>query len=104
MPIIRTVPKRGFSAKGVPRFQVVNVGTLEGIPVKEAVDIHVLKKARLVRSLRIPVKILGNGELKRALNLKVNAASRSALEKIKKAGGTCTLIRQVKKSKLADTA
>ena len=104
MPLIRTMPKRGFTARAPVRFQIVNVGDLDKILSKDVVDIHALKKQRLVSSLRQPVKILGNGDIKRAINLKVDAVSRTALEKIKKAGGACELPGAPAKKQSADKA
>lgn len=92
MPIIRTMPKRGFSARGVIRYQVLNVSELNGLP-KGAHDPAALHKLKLVRSSRVPVKLLGEGELKSAVTVKVNAASKSAIDKIVKAGGSCEIIK-----------
>ncbi len=92
MPIIRTMPKRGFSARGVIRYQVLNVSELNGLP-KGTHDVAALHKLKLVRSLRVPVKLLGEGELKSAVTVKVNAASKSAIEKISKAGGSCEIVK-----------
>jgi large subunit ribosomal protein L15 len=67
-------------------YQVVNVrdlGRVEG----ERVDLESMKAAGLVGSLNRPVKILGEGELDRALKVTAHAFSRSAREKIEKAGG-----------------
>ena len=91
MPLARTLPKRGFSARSKVKFQVINVGALERVQGEGPIDNLVLRKAGLIKSMRVPVKILGSGEVKRALQIQVDAASRQALEKIKKAGGACTL-------------
>lgn len=93
MPIVRTLPKRGFSARGVIRFQVLNVGELNSLPKNTVHDVAALHKLKLVRSLRVPVKLLGEGELKAAVAVKVNAASKAAIEKITKAGGSCEIVK-----------
>ena len=92
MPIIRTLPKRGFSARGVVRYQVLNVGELNDLPKSTVHDVAALHKLKLVRSARIPVKLLAEGTLKSAVTIKVNAASKAAIEKITKAGGSCQIV------------
>jgi large subunit ribosomal protein L15 len=92
MPIIRTLPKRGFTAKSVARYQVLNVSELNALPKSTVHDVAALHKLKLVRSSRMPVKVLGEGELKNAVSVKVNAASKTAVDKITKAGGTCEII------------
>ena len=92
MPIIRTLPKRGFSARGVIRYQVLNVSELNSLP-KGVHDVAALHKLKFVRSSRVPVKLLGEGVLKSAVTVKVNAASKSAIEKITKAGGSCEIVK-----------
>jgi large subunit ribosomal protein L15 len=91
MPIIRTLPKRGFSARALVHYQVVNVGELNALPKGVLIDKAVLLNSKLIRFDRIPIKILGLGDLKSAVKLRVQAASKSALEKIKSAGGTCEI-------------
>ena len=86
MPLQRRLPKRGFRPLRRVEYQVVNVrdlGRVEG----ERVDLESMKAAGLVGSLNRPVKILGEGELDRALKVTAHAFSRSAREKIEKAGG-----------------
>ena len=89
MPIIRTMPKRGFSARAVVKYQVLNVSDLSGVAANAVVDIAYLVKNGFVSSMRLPVKVLGEGELSKAVHVKANAFSRSAIEKIEKAGGKC---------------
>lgn len=92
MPIVRTLPKRGFSAKSVIKYQVLNVAELASLPKGKVHDPAALHKLKIVRSSRMPVKILGDGELKTAVSVKVNAASKTAIDKITKAGGSCEII------------
>jgi len=94
MPIIRTMPKRGFSARGKIRYQVVNLRDLERLGDVEAVTVEALHKSRLVSSSRKPVKILGEGDVTKKLLVKVHAASRVAQEKLSKAGGSVELIKE----------
>jgi large subunit ribosomal protein L15 len=91
MPLQRRLPKRGFRSKFHIDYQVVNVGSLARIDVEE-ITIDILHKFRLIDSLNRPVKILGNGQLEKPMNIKVHAYSASAREKIEKAGGKAELI------------
>jgi large subunit ribosomal protein L15 len=93
MPLYRRLPKRGFSnATFRKNFAVVNVGDLERFDANSTVDMAALKKARLVVGTFDGVRILGDGELKKKLAVKAHHFSKSAEEKITKAGGTCTKI------------
>ena len=91
MPLIRTTPKRGFSARSRPRYQIVNLRDLAALKPTALVDQKVLYERKLVRNQREPVKILGEGDLTQPVHVRVDAASRSAVEKIQKAGGTWEL-------------
>lgn len=86
--IFQRVPKhRGFTSIH-PRPAIVNVGMLEAsFAAGAAVTPKALAAADLVRGVRFGVKILGEGELKKALTVKGCAVSKSAKEKIEKAGG-----------------
>jgi len=86
MPIQRRVPKRGFTNIFRKEYQIVNVQDLEKIRSKQ-VNLENMYKARLIKKQNQPVKILGNGELKKALEVKAHAFSGSAIKKIEKAGG-----------------
>jgi len=90
MPLHRRLPKRGFHNLFRTEYQVVNVrdlGELEGEVTPET-----LKGAGLISSLRHPVKILGVGELGKALDIRAHAFSGSAREKIEAAGGTAHVL------------
>lgn len=89
MPTFRRMPKRGFSNfKFARRFSTVNVSGLEE---RFEVDSHVtpqsLLEAGLIRNLRLPVKILGDGELTKKLIVDVAKYTETAKAKIEKAGG-----------------
>jgi large subunit ribosomal protein L15 len=97
MPLVRRVPKRGFHSPFRVEFQVVNVETLEklastGKVSNGIVSPEVLAKLGVIKKLNVPVKILGNGELKAKLSISANAFSKSAVEKIEKAGGKAQTI------------
>ena len=90
MPLHRRVPKRGFSNFLFKKeFQVVNVSDLELLTV-DTVDSNVLKDKGLVKYSMRPIKILGTGVLTKKLNVTANSFSKSAKEKIEKAGGSVT--------------
>jgi len=92
MPIQRRLPKFGFHQHGKEIFQVVNVRDLEKVAKESEVTPEVLQKAGLVKKANATIKVLGDGEIDKKVNLKVHAISRTAKEKIEKQGGTVTLI------------
>ena len=91
MPLQRRVPKRGFTNIFKKKFDVVNLRDLDA-KVKSAKDItpKELFEMGLIRKLDASVKILGTGEIKKALNISAHAFSQSAKAKIEKAGGKVT--------------
>ena len=86
MPLQRRLPKRGFRPYRRVEYQVVNVRDLERVEGGEASP-ETMKAAGLIGTLSQPVKILGDGEITRALKVKAQAFSKSARAKIEKAGG-----------------
>ncbi|MSR23249.1 MAG: 50S ribosomal protein L15 [Gemmatimonadetes bacterium] len=93
MPLQRRIPKGGFTPLDRAEHQVVNVRALEALEEDE-ITLDVLKARGLVRSLSKSVKVLGTGDLTRALKVSAHAFSASAREKIEGAGGTVTLIER----------
>jgi len=97
MPLSRRVPKRGFHSPFKKEFQVVNLETLEKLSVDGKVQggvitPDVLSKLGVVKKATVPVKILGNGELKARLTVSAHAFSKAAVQKIETAGGTAQTI------------
>jgi large subunit ribosomal protein L15 len=92
MPIIRRLPKGGFTNLNRVEYQVVNVGDLNRCAPNSEVTPAVLKALRLARKLTQPVKLLGNGSLDRPVKVRVHAVSASARQKIEAAGGTVELL------------
>ena len=86
MPIQRRLPKRGFLNPMRVEYQVVNVGALAGAPAGTVVDAAWLKAQRIIRRPGL-IKLLGAGELKVALTVKVDAASEAAKKAVEAAGG-----------------
>jgi large subunit ribosomal protein L15 len=99
MPLIRRVPKRGFSHETWRKFYVVvNLGDLEKQFDNNAnVDEAALRAAGLVRGPADGVRILGGGELTKKLNVRANYVTKSAAEKIQAKGGRVDLIPPPKK-------
>jgi large subunit ribosomal protein L15 len=92
MPLFRRIPKRGFKNRNTLDIVAINVSALDKFDDGSTVDAEALKKAGIVKNARDGIKILGNGELTKKLNVKVNAFSASAKEKIENAGGTAEVI------------
>lgn len=97
MPLMRRIPKSGFNnSKFRTEYQYVNVSSLEKyFSSGEEVNFETLSKKGLIKT-DAPVKILGDGELKKSLNVVADAFSKSAKEKIEKAGGKASLSKQDK--------
>jgi len=91
MPLIRRLPKVGFRSHRPNYYQVVNVGDLNKFDKGVVVDAKTLKSKGLISSARKAFKILGTGELKTALTINAQNVSKTAQEKITKAGGTIML-------------
>ncbi len=88
MPLQRRIPKRGFTNIFRKEYQIVNLADLERkVKDETAVTPELMHQLRLIDKKHQPVKILGNGELSRPLEVSAHAFSKSAAEKIEKAGG-----------------
>jgi large subunit ribosomal protein L15 len=94
MPIQRRLPKRGFSNAPFRKvYQIVNLKRLVEVFKKAGkVTPELLLDRGLIKKSSVPVKLLGDGEIKVALTLHVHAATQSAVEKVKAAGGEVHLI------------
>ena len=88
MPLIQRLAKRGFTNIFRTEYQVVNIGDLNEFAANSKVDIEALAAVGLVRHGDRPVKLLGAGELKIALTLTIDKASKSARAAVEAAGGT----------------
>ncbi len=92
MPLYRRLPKRGFKNINAKDIVGINISVLERFDADSTVDIEALVSAGVVKNTRDGVKILGNGELTKKLNVKANAFSAAAKEKIEALGGTAEVI------------
>jgi large subunit ribosomal protein L15 len=101
MPLSRRVPKFGFRSRNRVEVQAVNVGSLERVAAEKklngpVVNPEVLYTVGVISKKHVPVKILGNGELKSKLEVSAHAFSKSAITKIEAAGGKATVLGQTK--------
>ena len=93
MPLFRRLPKRGFNNKiFARRYAIVNVGALNSFADGQEVDPKALIGSGLIARVLDGVKILGDGELSRALTVKAHCFSKTAAEKIEAAGGSATVL------------
>ena len=92
MPLYRRLPKRGFTNRNSKTIVGINVSVLERFENDTVVTVETLIEAGIVKNPRDGVKILGNGELTKKLNVKVDAVSEGAKAKIEAVGGTCEVI------------
>ena len=92
MPLYRRLPKRGFKNRNRKEIVGINISALEVFENDSTVDVQALMERGIVKNPRDGVKILGNGELTRKLNVKANAFSAAASEKIQALGGTTEVI------------
>ena len=93
MPLVRRVPKRGFNNRWGLEVAVVNVGQIEeAFSAGEEVSLEALAAKNLARGRFDVLKVLGDGELKKKLIVSAHRFSKSAIEKIEKAGGQCVVL------------
>ena len=90
MPLVRKLPRRGFNNSNFAKqYSIVNVSELNKFDENAVVDSNsLIEKGILSKIAEYGVKILGNGKLEKALTVKASKFSATAVEKIKKAGGT----------------
>jgi large subunit ribosomal protein L15 len=92
MPLYRRLPKRGFKNRNSKEIIAINLGALEVFDNGQTVGIDELLEKGIINKTADGVKILGNGELTKKLDVKVNAYSESAKAKIEALGGTAEVI------------
>lgn len=92
MPLQRRLPKRGFTPLEKKVYALVNLRDLELFEAGSVVDFEALGRAGLVKALGDGIKILGDGELTKALTVKAHKFSKSAVAKIEAAGGVAEVI------------
>ena len=98
MPIYRRLPKRGFNNIFAADYVVVSLARIQAavdagkLDAKKTVDAAALKAAGVIRRVKDCVRVLSDGELKAKISLEVAGASKPAVEKIEKAGGSIKLL------------
>ena len=92
MPLYRRLPKRGFTNRNTKEIISINVDVLNRFEDNTDVTVELLLESGAISAVKDGVKILGGGELTKKLNVKANAFSASAKEKIEAAGGTVEVI------------
>ena len=92
MPLMRRLPKRGFSNHLFKNsFQIVNLGSIN-ILKEKSIDNNYLYKEGLINKINLPVKILSKGILDKPIEISANSFSKAAIDKIEKAGGKVVFI------------
>ena len=92
IPLYRKLPKRGFHNKFATNYAIVNVSALNVFDDGAVVDTQALLDKRIIRKTLDGVKVLGNGELTKAITVKANIFSATAKEKIEAAGGKTEVV------------
>jgi large subunit ribosomal protein L15 len=91
MPLQRRLPKRGFKNPFGRQYTILNIKDIDRLGL-DAVTPEALLEGGLIKSLKDGLKVLGTGELGRAVTVRANAFSASAMKKIQAAGGTAEVI------------
>ena len=100
MPLYRRLPKRGFNPIGKKNIAILNLNKIQSfidkksIKVSDTLNSDLLKKLKIINKNAIKLKILGSGEIKSKINIEADLASKSAVEKLEKAGGSIQLKKQ----------
>lgn len=92
MPLQRALPKRGFTSVFKKEYNEINIARLNVFPDGTQVTPILLKEKGIIKSIKDGVRILGNGELERALTVTAHGFSKTASEKIQAAGGKIEVI------------
>ena len=100
MPLYRRLPKRGFKSNKRKNIAILNLSKIQRIldksknEIKNVLDIKILKEKKLVNKKFLKLKILGTGEIKKNIEISAHFASKQALSKIEKAGGTLSIVKK----------
>ncbi|NOY74166.1 MAG: 50S ribosomal protein L15 [Kiritimatiellaeota bacterium] len=93
IPLFRRLPKRGFTSRNHKEYDLVNVSILEKLfDAGAVVDAEILRGKGVLGKTKLPLKVLGSGDIAKALTVKANKFSASAREKIEASGGTCEVL------------
>ena len=92
MPLYRRLPKRGFNNIFRKEYVVVNLEKLASFEAGAKIDPVMLRDNGIIKNLNEDIKILGTGEIEKAIHVRAHRFSKSAVEKIQKAGGSIEVI------------
>ena len=94
MPLYRRLPKRGFNPITKKNIAILNLDKIQSyidkksIKTTDVLNSELLKKLKLINKNSIKLKILGSGNIKEKINIEADSASKSAIEKLEKIGGS----------------
>ena len=97
MPLYRRLPKRGFNPINKKNIAILNLDKIQSyidkkrIKETEVINSNMLKKLKLINKNSVKLKILGFGEIKKKINIEADLASKAAIEKLEKLGGSIQL-------------
>ena len=97
MPLYRRLPKRGFNSISIEKVAILNLEKIQSfidkktIKTSDILNLKLLKKLKIINKNSTKLKILGSGEIKDKVNIEANLASKSAVEKLEKIGGSIQL-------------
>ena len=97
MPLYRRLPKRGFNSINKTNVAILNLDKIQSYIDKknlnstDVINANLLKKLKLINKNALKLKILGFGEIKTKVNIEADLASKSAIEKLEKLGGSIQL-------------
>lgn len=92
MPLYRRIPKRGFTNIWATKYTTINVEDLNRFDADTVITQELLEEAGLIKQVKDGVKILGNGNLEKAVTVRANKFSKTAIEKIEAAGGKAEVL------------
>lgn len=101
-PLARRLPKRGFTKHNQAVVAEINIGQLDAFDAGANVDERALRDRGLVKGHIDRIKVLGNGDLTKKITVTAHSFSKSAQEKIAKAGGTAVLVAQAQAAAAAE--
>ena len=97
MPLYRRLPKRGFNPINKVKIAILNLDKIQSyidnknLKTSDTINSDLLKKLKLINKNALKLKILGSGEIKEKINIEADLASKSAVEKLEKVGGSIQL-------------
>ena len=100
MPLYRRLPKRGFNSMQKSNLGKINLGKIQyfidqkSINITDKINLNLLKKTKIINKKSSKLKVLGSGEVKQKINIEADFFSKSAKEKLEKAGGSVQILKK----------